>query len=35
MYLNNTDSAKKVIRQADKLGYSNEFWNEILEQLKK
>lgn len=35
LYLNNTDSAKKVIRQADKLGYSNEFWTEILEQLKK
>lgn len=34
-YLSNTDSAKKVIRQADKLGYSNEFWNEILEQLEK
>lgn len=35
LYLSNTDSAKKVIRQADKLGYSNEFWNEILEQLEK
>lgn len=34
LYLSDTDSAKKVIREADKLGYSNEFWYEILEQLK-
>ncbi len=34
-YLSNADSAKKVIRQADKLGYSNEFWNELLKQLEK
>lgn len=32
-YLCETDSAKRVIRKADKLGYSNEFWNEILQRL--
>ena len=33
-YLNDTDDAKQVIREADKLGYSNDFWNEILQKLK-
>ena len=33
-YLNDTDGAKQVIREADKLGYSNDFWNEILQKLK-
>jgi transcriptional regulator with XRE-family HTH domain len=33
-YLNDTDDVKQVIREADKLGYSNEFWNEILQKLK-
>lgn len=33
-YLNDTDDAKQVIREADKLGYSNDFWNEILQRLK-
>ncbi len=32
-YLCNTDSAKKVIRKADKLGCTNEFWNIILQKL--
>ncbi len=34
-YINKTDSAKQAIRAADCLGCSNEFWNEILEQLEK
>lgn len=33
-YINNADNAKQVIREADRLGYSNEFWNEILQRLK-
>ena len=33
-YLNNTNDAKQVIREADKLGYSNDFWHEILQKLK-
>lgn len=33
-YVNDSDDAKLVIREADKLGYSNEFWNEILQRLK-
>ena len=33
-YLNDTNDAKQVIREADKLGYSNDFWNEILQKLK-
>lgn len=33
-YINNADNAKQVIREADRLGYSNEFWNEILQMLK-
>lgn len=33
-YLNDTDDARQVIREADKLGYSNDFWNEILQRLK-
>ena len=32
-YLQKTESAKSAIRQADKLGYGNEFWIEILKQL--
>lgn len=34
-YLNKTNNAKQVIRQADELGRSNEFWNEVLQLLKK
>ena len=33
-YLKDTDDAKQVIREANKLGYSNDFWNEILQKLK-
>jgi transcriptional regulator with XRE-family HTH domain len=33
-YLARTETAKKVIREVDKLGCSNEIWNEILKQLK-
>ena len=32
-YLQKTESAKSAIRQANKLGYGNEFWIEILKQL--
>lgn len=32
-YIQKTESAKSAIRQADKLGYGNEFWIEILKQL--
>ena len=33
-YLTEIDNAKQVIREADMLGYSNDFWNEILQKLK-
>lgn len=33
-YLNDINDAKQVIREADRLGYSNDFWNEILQKLK-
>ena len=32
-YIQKTESAKSAIRQANKLGYGNEFWIEILKQL--
>ena len=32
-YLQKTESAKSAIRQANKLGYGNEFWIEIMKQL--
>ncbi len=32
-YLDNTSAAKQVIREANKLGYSNNFWNEILKEM--
>lgn len=31
-YLQKTESAKSAIRQANKLGYGNEFWIEIMKQ---
>lgn len=34
-YLLSEDKANKLIRKASKLGYSNEFWNELLKQIKK
>ena len=34
-YLQNTEEAKNFIRKADELGYSNEFWKELLLELKK
>ena len=34
-YLLSEDKANKLIRKASKLGYSNEFWNEVLKQIKK
>ena len=33
-YLNSTDDAKQAIREVAKLGYSNDFWNEIMQILK-
>lgn len=33
-YLLNEDNAKSLIRKASKLSNSNEFWNELLKQLK-
>lgn len=33
-YLFNEDKAKNLIRKASKLNNSNEFWNELLKQLK-
>ena len=32
-YIQKTESAKSAIRRANKLGYGNEFWIEILKQL--
>ncbi|MGN0458378.1 MAG: helix-turn-helix domain-containing protein [Eubacterium sp.] len=32
-YIQKTESAKSAIRQANKLGYGNEFWIKILKQL--
>lgn len=32
-YIQKTESAKSAIRQANKLGYGNEFWIEVLKQL--
>lgn len=32
-YIQKTESAKSAIRQANKLGYGNEFWIEIMKQL--
>ena len=34
-YLLSEDKANKLIRKASKLGYTNEFWNELLKQIKK
>lgn len=34
-YLIREDEANQLIRKARKLGYSNEFWNEILKQIEK
>ena len=33
-YLHDTEVAKSFIREADKQGYSNEFWNMLLQQIK-
>lgn len=33
-YLDKTNSAKNAIREADKLGYSNEFWDTLIKQIK-
>ena len=33
-YLNSNDNAKRLIRKANQLGYTNEFWNDILQKLK-
>lgn len=34
-YLSSEDNAKVFIRQASRLGNSNEFWNELLKQIEK
>lgn len=34
-YLSSEDNAKALIRKANRLGNSNEFWNEILKQIEK
>ena len=34
-YLLNEEKANHLIRKASKLGYSNEFWNELLKQIEK
>lgn len=34
-YIQKTESVKLAIRQANTLGYGNEFWIEILKQLEK
>lgn len=33
-YIYETEAAKDFLREADELGYSNEFWNELLLRLK-
>ena len=33
-YIYETEAAKDFLREADELGYSNEFWNELLSMLK-
>lgn len=34
-YISETNKAKDFIREAEQRGYSNDFWNEILQKLKK